>query len=447
MIDFLMEVFKEYTSDEAVIWKNNIFYYNWLYEKVIFWKENISKEGIKKGEVVVIEADFSPNSIALFLALADKNCIILPLTKSVKNKKQEFLEIAQAEKIITIDEDENITFDKLSFQATHEFYNELKKKNHPGLILFSSGSTGKSKAALHDLSGILEKFKIRKKKMRTITFLLYDHIGGVNTLLYVLSNGGTVITIQDRNPDSVFKLVQDYKAELIPTSPTFINLILISEAYKRYDLNSLKIVTYGTEPMPESTLKKFSEIFPNIKLQQTYGLSEIGILRSKSKSNDSLWVKIGGEGFETRVVNGLLEVKAKSAMIGYLNAPSPFTQDGWFMTGDLVEVNGEFIKILGRKSEIINVGGEKVYPAEVESVILEIDKVAEVTVYGERNPITGNIVCAKVKLKEYIDKKEFITTLKKYCNKKLQSFKVPIKVFIDDKEQFSDRFKKVRKTD
>ena len=97
---------------------------------------------------------------------------------------------------------------------------------------------------------------------------------------------------------------------------------------------------------------------------QTYGLSELGILRSKSKGPDSLWVKVGGEGFETRVIEGLLEVKAKSAMLGYLNAPSPFTEDGWFKTGDSVLTDGEFIKILGRESEIINVGGEKVYPME-----------------------------------------------------------------------------------
>ena len=85
----------------------------------------------------------------------------------------------------------------------------------------------------------------------------------------------------------------------------------------------MKVITYGTEPMPENTLLKINSLFPRIKLQQTYGLSEVGILRLKSKDSNSLWVKIGGEGFETRVSNGLLEIKAKSAMLGYLNAPSP----------------------------------------------------------------------------------------------------------------------------
>ena len=188
----------------------------------------------------------------------------------------------------------------------------------------------------------------------------------------------------------------------------------------------------------------FNNLFPNITLQQTYGLSEIGILRSKSKSSNSLWVKVGGEGFETRINDGLLEVKAQSAMLGYLNAPSPFTDDGWFKTGDQVEVDGEYIKILGRKSEIINVGGEKVYPSEVESIIQEIDNVAEVTVFAEKNIIMGNIVCAKVRLIKEEDKKIFVTRLKLYCKQKLQMYKIPIKIFVDEEKQFSERFKKKR---
>ena len=98
-----------------------------------------------------------------------------------------------------------------------------------------------------------------------------------------------------------------------------------------------------------------NKIFPQVKILQTYGLIELGVLRSKSKKNDSLWVKIGGEGYKTRIIDGILQIQARSAMLGYLNAPSPFTEDGWFKTGDTVEVDGEYIKILGRKSEIINV--------------------------------------------------------------------------------------------
>jgi len=125
---------------------------------------------------------------------------------------------------------------------------------------------------------------------------LFDHIGGVNTLLYTLSNAGCVVTVQVRSPDAVCATIEKHKVEVLPTSPTFINLLLLSEGYSRHDLSSLRLVTYGTEVMHESTLRRFHGLFPSIRLQQTYGLSEIGILRSKSKSSDSLWVKIGGGG-------------------------------------------------------------------------------------------------------------------------------------------------------
>jgi acyl-CoA synthetase (AMP-forming)/AMP-acid ligase II len=196
--------------------------------------------------------------------------------------------------------------------------------------------------------------------------------------------------------------------------------------------------------MPLSTLNRVRALFPGVRLNQTYGLIELGVLRSKSKDDESLWVKLGGEGYKTRVVNDILEIKADSAMLGYLNAPSPFTEDGWFITGDVVEVSGEYIKVLGRKSEMINVGGDKVAPSEIESVIQSFDNVAEVTVYGEKHPLVGNIVCASVRLILNEDKKIFSQKLRRFCRLHLQEYKVPIKIFFVTSEQHTDRFKKNR---
>ena len=322
---------------------------------------------------------------------------------------------------------------------------KIKGSTHPGLILFSSGSTGDSKAALHDVIPMLEKFKVPRYAMRSLTFLLFDHIGGFNTLMYNLSNAGCCIMTDKRNPEDICEIISKYNVETLPTSPTFLNLLLLSESYKKYDLSSLSLITYGTEAMPESTLSRIHEIFPNTRLLQTYGLSEIGIMRSKSKSSDSLWVKIGGEGFETRVVDGMLEVKAKSAMMGYLNAPSPFTEDGWFMTGDEVEVDGEYMRILGRKSELINVGGLKVFPTEVESIILTMDGVEDVAVSGENSALTGSIVKARVKISTGETIAGFRKRLRAYCKGKLETYKIPQKVVLVDEMMTGARFKKMRK--
>lgn len=443
-VEFLQEIFREHSNNEALVWKDQSYSYEWLLNRLHYWVDELAARQLPAGSVVALEADFSPESVALFLALAQHQCVLVPLTGSVKAQQLEFLEVSQSEQKITLDQHDEARFEMLGGAATHEYYATLRRRHHPGLVLFSSGSTGKSKAAVHDLVKILQKFKVRRNSFRTLTFLLYDHIGGVNTMLYTLSNGGCIVTVGERSPDAVLHAVERHRVQLLPTSPTFINLILLSEAYKRYNLESLQLVTYGTEPMPESTLKRFHELFPDISLLQTYGLSEVGILRSKSKSSDSLWVKIGGEGFQTRVVDNILHIKSESAMLGYLNAQSPFTEDGWFVTGDSVEVDGEFMRILGRESEIINVGGEKVYPAEVESTIQELDNVREAVVHGEPNPITGRIVVASVSLKEPEDRAAFVKRLKKHCRTRLQPYKVPVKVSLVNVSQHSDRFKKMR---
>lgn len=444
-VEFILEKFKTSGDNTAIVWKDQEFSYAWLVEKYNEWK-NYLQQNVLPCSVVSLEADFSPSATVLLLALIEHEATVVPLTSSVEMKKPQFREIAEVEYIIKIDAQDEVSIEKTNENVEHDILLGLKKKQHPGLILFSSGSTGKNKAAVHDLVPFLEKYKVPRHAMRMITFLLFDHIGGINTLLYTLSNGGMIVTVDDdRSPSNICRLIQKYKVVSLPTSPTFLNLLLLSHAYKQYDLSSLKLITYGTEVMPASTLERMNEVFPNVRLLQTYGLSEVGILRSKSKSSDSLWVKIGGEGFETRVVDGMLEIKAKSAMLGYLNAPSPFTEDGWFITGDAVEVDGEYYKILGRKSEMINVGGEKVYPAEVESVIQLMDGVEDVAVMSESNAITGQIVVAKVKLSTDETLKDFRKRMKDYCKNQLQAYKIPQKVILVDKTMHGERFKKMRK--
>jgi len=443
-IGFLLDAFAAHPDADAIVWHGQTVSYAWLADRIAHWRQNLVDQDLPAGAVAAIEADFSPNAVALFLALVERGAILVPLTSSLAAQRAELLDIAEVEWTVAIDAQDAVTFARRSGAAGHEFFRRLRSQCRPGLVLFSSGSTGKSKAAVHDMVNILEKFRLPRHRLRTISFLLYDHIGGINTMLYTLANGGCLVTVEDRTPDGVLAAVERYRVELLPTSPTFLNLVLMSEAYARHDLASLRTVTYGTEPMPESTLRRLHALFPAIKLVQTYGLSEVGILRSKSKSSDSLWVKIGGEGFETRVVDGILEIKARSSMLGYLNAASPFTADGWFITGDEVEVDGEYLRILGRKSEIINVGGQKVYPAEVEGVIQEMPGVADATVYAERNAITGQIVCANVTLTVAEDTAAFTKRLKLHCRGRMELYKVPVKVRVVGAPQHGARFKKMR---
>ncbi len=158
-------------------------------------------------------------------------------------------------------------------------------------------------------------------------------------------------------------------------------------------------------------------------------------------------MKVGGEEFTTKIVNGTLWIKSDSAMLGYLNAPSPFDDEGFLDTGDMVEQDGDWIKILGRQSEIINVGGLKVFPAEVESTLLEMEGIDDVVVYGENHPITGKMVVAKIKTNKDETVRELKARMMKFCKDRLQAYKVPGKVLLTDESTYNERFKRMRRQD
>lgn len=222
--------------------------------------------------------------------------------------------------------------------------------------------------------------------------------------------------------------------------------MLLSEAHKKYDLSALKVITYGTEKMPDSLLKRLKSAFPKAHFHQTFGTSEVGITQTKTKENA---IKL--ENIDYKIINNELYLKSKTQTLGYLNADnSVFDNEGYFATGDLVEIiesNGEeYLKIIGRSKEVINVGGEKVLPQEVENILLEMSDIKDCLVYGESNAITGQSVSAKVVLdaKVLFSNLELKKQIRIFCKDKLAAFKIPTKVEIVESLAMSERFKKLR---
>lgn len=443
-IDFLKKRFETAPDSVALVAQGEEITYKQLSHAIHEKVSAFGDAGIGGGHVVVLKGDYSLNSISSLLALLELNCIIVPVTPTSFGVLEDSIKDVVPHYLVdcTASSAEIELYQFISL--TPKLYQILLDRGTPGLVLFTSGSSGKPKAVVHDFSKLLEKFHTQRPTLKTLNFLLFDHWGGLNTLLHGLSNHCPLVMPEERTPDAVCKLIEQYDIELLPATPGFLNMLLISKAHQRFDLSSLRLITYGAEPMSEMTLKALFKDFPSIDIRQTYGMIELGVLRAKSKSPDSLWVKLGGEGYEIRIVDSKLEIKAASAMLGYLNAESPFTEDGFLKTGDLVEQEGEWIRILGRQSDLINVGGQKVYPAEVESAILSCSGVRDVTIYGESNPILGKIVCATVVIDDEQDERVFRSILKKHCSRLLQPFMIPMKIKFVKEIPLSARFKRIR---
>lgn len=435
-------------NDRVVIIHKDISYtYKQLFDNIQSIKSNVIKDKINQGEVVSILDNYSFNSISLLLALYQNKNIVVPIATNITNEIADRIEESLSSKSIII-KDDIFEVSNHSIDNTHQMIKSLQDKNNSGLILFSSGSTGKPKAMIHNFDNLVNHYQGKKEKsMNMIVFLMFDHIGGLNTLLNILSMGATMIIPENRNADDICKLVQDYKIRVLPSSPTFLNLILMSKSYDKYNLESLRMITYGTEAMPESLIVRLKEIFPKTKLLQTFGTSETGIAGTSSKSSNSTYMKLDDPNLEYKIVDNELWLKSQTQVMGYLNSSmDSFTDDGWFKTGDLVEATDDgYIKIIGRNKEVINVGGEKVLPNEVESVILSMPEIDDVMVYGETNIITGQTVVCDVVFNIEVENREAKKLIRRFCKDSLDGYKIPTKVNLVDKTNFGDRFKKIRR--
>jgi acyl-coenzyme A synthetase/AMP-(fatty) acid ligase len=445
-MEWLIERFQSSPELIAFIHKGREVSYGIVIESIIDYRKKAQQIGIKRGDTVVIVGDYSPEVFCMIIALSLNGAILIPLAPKSVVEFSAVSGISGCEWYVGFDDiTHKFAVTYCGVKSENTLLKEFRQRLTPGIILFSSGSTGDPKGILHDFNALVEKFRKQRVSVKAIAFLMIDHFGGINTILSVTTSLGTLITVAERSVTNICSAIEKYKVELLPATPSFLTLMMVSKQYQNYDLSSLKRITYGTEVMPQLTLDRLRTHFPSVDLLQTYGLSEVGVLRSQSRNDGSLWVRLGGDGFNTKVVNGVLWVKSQFAMVGYLNSQSLFDDEGWFNTQDQVEVDGEYFRILGRVTDMINVGGQKVYPAEVENIILELDNIKDVAIFGEKHALLGQIVVAKVLL----DAPEALDSLKKRirqaCIKKLSPYKLPSKIILSKELLYNSRQKKIRR--
>ena len=394
----------------------------------------IDLKEIKPGDVVALIGDFDPESILTILRLIDLKAIIVPLTTDTVEQHPYFFESSLVDYAI-----HKKKISKIHHALENKILTEYRKSNSAGLVLFSTGTTGRPKAILHNLDHFLKRFETPRPTLKAISFLLFDHIGGINTLLHTLFNRGSVICPKDRSIKTILDTCRKHKVEVLPTTPTFLRMMLLSGMVPKDIPPELKLITYGTERMDQFTLDSLCTLLPDVDFRQTYGMSELGILRIKSQKRNSLFMKIGGEGIETKVVDSVLHIKSNTPMVGYLNAPSPFDNDGWYDTKDMVEQDGDFYKITGRIGEVINVGGLKFMASEVELAAMSYENIINAKAVPKDNPITGQ----HVELTVQPENKDFnLLDFKNFLKESLQSHMLPRRIRIGEID-IGHRFKKL----
>lgn len=428
-LEALLRSLETYSSRPCIAGLNFSYSYGDLLLELHSWSARLSELPVTADQVIGLRADYSLSSIGALLALLSRR--LVPALIPRDRLRAEYTVPCHACGVLDINIDGTYAYTPVEPSAAdHPLLAQLAAQGDAGFIIFTSGSTGAPKAALHSMDRFLSKFDRPGRTFRTLAFMLFDHIAGLDTVFYTLRNGGTLILTRRRDPKAVVELISSRMVEVLPTSPSFLRLLCSFRANFASDLSSLKIITYGSEPMDAATLRRVNERFPNVQVLQKYGTTEFGSPQTISRANDSLWLKFKGAASEFKVVNGMLWLRSKGTMLGYMNAPPPLTQDGWFCTGDLVEVDGDWLRFRGRADDLIKVGGEKVSPSEVERVIMDLNFIRDALVFAESHPLMGQVLAARIAVTIDCPPSKIAAIVRQHCRRHLGPHHTPVRVIL-----------------
>jgi len=397
--------------------------------------------------VLLVGDDYGMDSVALLLAGLGEGKVLAPIGRVSGEEFESRSRACGAEGWIDgsrgIGPDAVHPISDNSGRAVSPLVSGLLERGRSGLVLFSSGITGDPKAMLHDFRQFLNAYQDRRTRSDSILlFLLFDHVGGLDTLFGGLASGVTLVSPPDRDPEGIARLIEQHRVNILPTTPTFLNLLLLAEIPRRFDLSSLRIITYGAEAMPESLLKRVREALPGVRCIQRFGTSETGVARTVTRPDTDLL--IDDPGLQFKVVDGELWVKSNTQVLGYLSGDNDrFTEDGWFRTGDEVATGEDgTLRFLGRKVQAINVGGEKVFPGEVETALLKIPEVGACRAFGVQNAILGQAVGVEIVPVGSGDAARMRSLVRRYARQHLSRHKIPVEIQLVEKISMTPRGKR-----
>jgi long-chain acyl-CoA synthetase len=330
---------------------------------------------------------------------------------------------------------------------------EVNPEEDVALLQYTGGTTGVAKGAM------LTHYNMYSNAIYTAMALpvtdldialavlpLYHIYGMTATMNAPLSAGAQVVLLPQFHVEDVMKTIQKKRVTSFCAVPSMYIAIINNPRVKAYDLRSIRACISGGAALPVAVRKRFIELTGG-NLVEGYGLSEASPVTHCNPVHDGV-VKDGSIGLpfpetDAAVVDlddpekflpvgetGELAVRGPQVMKGYWNRPDESAgvlKDGWLLTGDIAKMDGDgYFYIVDRKKDMVNVGGLKVYPREVEEVLFEHPAVKEAAVVGMPDSFRGEVVRAFVVLKENqrASEKELI----EFCAPKMAKYKVPQKV-------------------
>jgi acyl-CoA synthetase (AMP-forming)/AMP-acid ligase II len=306
-------------------------------------------------------------------------------------------------------------------------------------LMMTSGTTGTPKLVQHTLDSLTRTTRTDMARgAGQVWGLLYDftRFAGLQVVLQSLLSGATLVAPSTDLPlDARIALLAKAGCTHLSATPTLWRKILMTPGHQ---MLALRQITLGGEIADDAVIGSLCRAFPDARISHIFASTEAGVgfsVTDRRMGFPAGYLTDPPMGIGLRVVDDHLHVRNDAVGASYLGGQGAVAENGWVNTGDVVEVTGDRVLFRGRSSGVINVGGDKVHPEEVERAVLSHPQVRLARIYAKANPIVGALVAADIVSEADVDTGALREELKGYLAARLARHMVPAFIrFVPDFE-------------
>ncbi len=445
-------------TGEAVVDGDFVASYLQLFDDVDAVKQQLLTIGLKQGMAVALLAPDSYRYIVVSLAILELESAIVPIPVNTPTGEIEadllrvranyiiFDQACYARKDsceLSIAGAGNATF-MVALLTEHIEKCELLEQDTPAFIRFSSGTTGQSKGVVLSHRAIIERTAAANKRLNItdadrVLWVLDMSFHFVVTILLFLRNRAVIVIAGGSLPEKIADALQAQAITVIYATPFHYRMMTKMVLFDPTMFAKARLAISTAMKLPFKVAETFKAKY-GFALKQAYGIIEVGLPFINSSTATDKFASVGTilPDYELKIVDqdeqgrGLIMLKGPGMFDAYLE---PFTlaedvmTDGWFNTGDIGRLDDDgFLSIVGRAKNMINFIGMKIFPDEVEQVLLSSPLVEEVKVFGKLHDTFGEIPVAEVVVKTSLDnlsELDVMRNLRRFCYDNLPDYCVP----------------------
>jgi acyl-CoA synthetase (AMP-forming)/AMP-acid ligase II len=420
LAEWLARHVRERPEARAMVYQDQVWTWSGLAGEAARIARALTARGVARGDVVAVQLPNIPAFVFSYLAIARLGAVMCPLHMPYRGAEVQALMrhsgarlaicLAQSKEMF---EGRGVVFREIedSKPLTSDFE---PKPADPFLLLYTSGTTAAPKGVLHAYRAMLGNARLGasehglSERSRVLCAAPLSHLYGLYSLHCAWAVGACTVLLPAFKPDDLGFLVQTKKPTALWTAPAHVAACRAAGVFHKYGWSSLELAIVSGSIASPSLLHFLAEKLPRCAVTQLWGMTELqaGLYTRPGDPFDMSANTAGrpSPGTEVRLSEeGELQVRGPSVFSEYYNneeaTGGAFTPDGWFGTGDLAERRGEYFAITGRSKDIINRGGVKLNPVDVETLLDAHPKILQSAIVPMPDPLLGEKACVFVSLK------------------------------------------------